>query len=266
MRNPAILAASLVLVTGGAGAQRIERPVLAETFEGEGRISKILLSDSRMTLAPGEGVGGGTALRAAYVGGPMGSQRLVKHIPLGERGLEYTLTYDVKFDKDFQFVGGGKLHGLGPDRPVTGGEPMRPDGWSARVMWRAEGRPELYTYHQDQKGKYGEHGTPTRPFRFETGHWYAVSLHVRLNLARDRRDGAIRLYIDGELIEADDMLRLRGDEGAPISQFLFSTFHGGNDPGWAPKNPDGSYATVHALFDNFAVWRGGRVRKAPGSL
>lgn len=259
-----MLGGAICLLVSGAAAQRIERPVLAETFEGRGTVSKILLSDPRMTLAPGEGVGGGTALRAAYVGGPMGSERLVKHIPLGERGAEYTLTYDVKFEKDFQFVGGGKLHGLGPDRPVTGGDAIRPDGWSARVMWRTDGRPELYTYHQGMKDKYGDHGTPTRAYRFETQRWYAVSLHVRLNGAGDRPDGFVRLYIDGKLIEAHPNLRLRGGEDAPISQLLFSTFHGGNDPGWAPKNADGSYATVHALFDNFAVWHGERVRKAPG--
>jgi hypothetical protein len=259
-----ILAACLL--ASGAVAQRIARPVLAESFEGEGAVAKALLRDPRLTIADGEGVGGGRALKATYVGGPVGSERLVRHLPVGERGLEYTLQYDVKFDRDFQFVRGGKLHGLGPDRPVTGGDPIRPDGWSARVMWRTGGHVELYTYHQDQRGKYGDKGEVVKPLSFAPGRWYSVSLHVRLNDSAEAANGFVRLYVDGALTERQEGLRLRGavSDDTLIGSFLFSTFHGGNDPSWAPKNGDGGYANVHAWFDNFAVWRGERVRARPG--
>lgn len=243
-------------------------PVLSEDFEtARGPIATRLLRDKRLTIAEGQGVGGGRALEAAYVGGPMGSKRLVYSFPLGQRGAEYTLNYDVKFAQDFQFVGGGKLHGLSNDKPVTGGDPIRPDGWSARVMWREKGRAELYTYHQDQKDKYGDHGAVVRQTYFAPGRYYAVSLHVRVNSAADKADGFVRLYVDGVLIERHEALRLRGADGDDtlISKFLFSTFHGGNDPGWAPKNADGGYATVRAWFDNIAVWRGGHIRPRPGA-
>ena len=255
------------LLATGAVAQRITRPVLAESFEGEGAVAKALLRDPRMRVADGEGFGGGKGLRVTYVGGPMGSERLVRHLPVGERGLDYTLQYDVKFGRDFQFVRGGKLHGLGPDKPVTGGDPIRPDGWSARVMWRAGGHVELYTYHQDQRGKYGDKGEAVRPLSFAPGRWYAVSLHVRLNSAPDKADGFVRLYIDGVLTERHEALRLRGvtSDDTLISSFLFSTFHGGNDPSWAPKNSGGGYASVTAWFDNFAVWRGEWIRSRPSN-
>jgi hypothetical protein len=133
-------------------------------------------------------------------------------------------------------------------------------------MWRTEGRPELYTYHQDQRGRYGDHGKVLKPMRFETGRWYAVSLHVRLNTPAAEPNGAVRLFIDGELVEAHEAVRLRGSDAPEtlISHFLFSTFHGGNDPGWAPRKPDGSYADVHALFDNLAVVSGAAVRTRAG--
>lgn len=261
-----ILALAIVSICLSGAVPQAKAPALSEDFEASGPVATRLLRDPRLAIAEGKGVGGGRALQAAYVGGPMGSERLVNHMPLGQRGLEYTLNYDVKFADDFQFVGGGKLHGLGPDKPVTGGDPIRPDGWSARVMWREKGRVELYTYHQDQKDKYGDHGEVVRETFFAPGCYYAVSLHVRVNSEGDRTDGFIRLYIDGVLVEQHEKLRLRGTDEADtlISGFLFSTFHGGNDSGWAPKNADGSYATVHAWFDNFAVWPGERVRNAPG--
>lgn len=76
----------------------------------------------------------------------------------------------------------------------------------------------------------------------------------------------MRLYADGKLTESHEALRLRGQEGADtlISKFLFSTFHGGNDPSWAPLTPTGDFATVHAWFDNFAVEKGVTVRKVAG--
>ena len=101
---------------------------------------------------------------------------------------------------------------------------------------------------------------------FAPGRYYAVSLHVRVNESPDRADGFVRLYIDGVLVERHERLKLRGvaSDDTLVSGFLFSTFHGGNDPSWAPKNADGSYATVTAWFDNFAVWRGERVRRGAG--
>lgn len=264
MRIVFLAIASLCLTSA---APKMLAPTLFEDFDTPGPVATALLRDSHLSIVDGEGVGGGKALKVAYVGGPMGSERVVRHLPLGERGPEYTLDYDVKFDRDFQFVDGGKLHGLGPDKPVTGGDPIRADGWSARVMWRTGGHVELYTYHQAQQGKYGDHGAVVKPLSFQTGRYYAVSLHVRVNSAPDAADGFVRLYVDGVLTERHEGLRLRGvaSDDTVISGFLFSTFHGGNDPGWAPKNRDGSYATVHAYFDNFAVWQGEHIRIKPGA-
>lgn len=256
-----------VCAAGGTGPDCAPAAVLADDFEtGTGAIWPRLARSARLSLAPGEGVDGGRAVRAAYVGSDVGSDRIVVGVPLPAAGDEYTLNYDVRFDRGFQFVKGGKLHGLGPAKPVTGGDPIRPDGWSARVMWRRGGEIETYTYHQDQPGKYGERARVDRTFLFEPGRWHAVSLHVRVNSPASASNGLVRLHVDGVLVETRDAARLRAADGdaTRITQLLFSTFHGGNDPTWAPRGADGGYATVYAYFDNLAVFPGERVRRRPG--
>ncbi|NIJ19141.1 hypothetical protein FHS95_000810 [Sphingomonas naasensis] len=269
MKRPAAAVLALGVLTASAGGSHApSKPVLAEDFESDrGAVYRILTRDPRLIVVAGAGVGGGRALRTTYAGGPTGSDGTAHEIPLGEAGGEYTLNYDVRFDRDFQFVRGGKMHGLGPAEPVTGGNGVRPDGWSARVMWRELGRPVTYTYHQDQRGTYGDDGPEARPFAFALDRYYAISLHVRLNDAADRREGSVRLYVDGVLVSAQEKIRLRGGSGEAglISTFLFHTFHGGHDPSWAPRNAAGDYAEVHAWFDNIAVYRGERIRPRPGA-
>ena len=228
----------------------------SEDFEsGDGYLTADFPDDPRLALVAGEGVGGTRAMRATYVGGPTGSDGFAFDIPLARPAVEYTLSYAVRFEPGFQFVHGGKLPGLGPARPVTGGEPLTPEGWSARVMWRDGGRAELYVYHQDQPGTYGEPGAGESAAYFVPGRWHSVSLQVRVNAPAASANGAVVLYVDGELVDRHDNLRLRATEGANglVSNLLFHTFHGGHGPEWAPREPDGSFATVHALFDNIAV-------------
>lgn len=262
------MALGALVASGGSAHDAPPRPVLTEDFESDqGAVYRILARDPRLVAVAGAGVGGGRALRTTYVGGPTGSGVMARGMPLGEAGSDYTLNYDVRFDRDFQFALGGKMHGLGPARSVTGGNALRPDGWSARVMWRAGGRPVTYTYHQDQRDIYGDDGPAVRPFTFALDRYHAVSLHVRLNDAADRANGFVRLYVDGVLVSAQEKVRLRGASGDAglINTFLFSTFHGGHDPSWAPRNAAGDYVDVHAYFDNIAVYRGERIRKQPGA-
>jgi len=258
----AVLALAL-FATGAADAQRSApppplQPVFAENFDSADSLDRVRALRSRhVTVVDGRGIGGSRALRVTYVGGAEGSSRIVAKVPIPP-ALDYTLTYAVRFDRDFQFVLGGKLHGLGSRMPVAGGEPIRPDGWSARVMWREHGRAETYIYHQDQPGRYGDAGTAIRPFRFTRGRYYAVAFHVRLNQPATQANGLVELHIDNHLIERRDGLRLRSVDtpDSLISTFLFSTFHGGNDPSWAPRTKNGGYADVHATFDDFAVYPG----------
>ena len=255
--------------SGAASAARPiaeARAVLAEDFECEcGPVHTQLLSDPHVRTAAGEGVGGGNALRVTYAGGERGSAHVSRSFRLPS-AIEYTLNYDVKFGEDFQFVKGGKLHGLAPDRPVSGGQAAGPANWSARVMWRGNGKLGTYTYNQKQRGRYGDRGRVLSAFTPKKGTYYAVSLHVRLNQPAHLSNGFVRLFVDGKLVEADEGLQFRSVEGPDtlISRFAFTTFHGGHDPSWAPRTSDGRYANVHAFFDNVVVHAGERIRQAPG--
>gem|GEM_PF-6615404 len=69
------------------------------------------------------------------------------------------------------------------------------------------------------------------------------------------------MEVDGKRIISSKTITDRGVDGAKtlISHFLFSTFHGGHDPSWAPKTKKGKgkgYATVFAYYDNIKVIEG----------
>ena len=246
---------------------RSQNSVLSDDFECLcGGILKMLMSYPQVVLIPNGGVGGSTAIRVTYRGDQRGSSHLSRSFRLPVKRLEYSLNYDVKFDKHFQFVKGGKLHGFAPDRPAGGGRPVGVTSWSARVMWRGNGKVGTYTYHQRQRGRYGNRGRVVRSFAFKKGTYHAVSLHVKLNRPAALSNGFVRLYVDGRLIEQEEGVRFRSVDGRAslISRFLFTTFHGGHDATWAPKTRDGHYANVDAYFDNIAVYAGERIRQQPG--
>lgn len=255
-----LLAALATPLQAATEEETDDRLVLFEDFE----TPPFIIRHPLVEAAEGEGVNGSTALRVTYEGFEQGSRRVVRQVPLGERGGEYTLQFDVKFSEDFQFVRGGKLHGLGPSRPITGGHPVRPDGWSARATFAADGEVRTYLYNQDQPGQWGT-SQRNRDFHFKRGEYQSVSFHMKIN-DPEEANGHAHIYVDGELIIRHDNVRFRGEDGdhTLIDRMLFSTFHGGSSPVWAPVDEDGEYTTVYAWFDNFAVWRGKEIRTAPG--
>jgi hypothetical protein len=124
----------------------------------------------------------------------------------------YTLSYDVYFPAGFDFAKGGKLPGLSAsdfDSGCTddGSVKRTPNRWSERVMWRENGRVELYSYDQsrpsgncgidelvdalpgDPAYEYPEvvpgnglnSNVANKVFRFQTGVWYTITISVAVN-------------------------------------------------------------------------------------
>jgi hypothetical protein len=153
------------------------------------------------------------------------------------------LSYQLKFSQDFDFVKGGKLPGLcgGPEN-VSGGRPADgANGFSARLMWRKDGRGEAYVYHKNQPEKYGQSFAFPEDFRFPTGKPIQVRLAVQMNQA-GKRDGLLRVWItlpkqeERLVVDLTDM-EWRSAATFGVDSLYFETFHGGNDDSWAPTRP-----------------------------
>lgn len=229
--------------------------VLQETFDTATASSfgQKIIENQHTKLVEGKGVDGSVAVKVFYVGDERGSKRVLASAPIAA-AEKATLSFSVNFCSDFDFARGGKLHGLGPIKPVSGGNAVSADRWSARLMWSRNGILKTYVYHQDMKGKFGD-GRFAKDFAFHPGQYYKIDMTVTLNTKPELADGYVDVLVDGEPVIHHDGLRFRSTSSADglISKILFSTFHGGSSPEWAPRNADGSFKTDCAYFDNFTV-------------
>lgn len=180
--------------------------------------------------------------------GPLanGGQALVR-LPAAE---EYYLSYRVRFQSGFDFRRGGKLPGLasGDGKYSNGKKPVNGDGWTARMMWLEEGEliPYIYYAGMPKTAHWGDHWATG--MHFQPNVWYNLTQRIRLNTA-GKSDGIYAIWVNGKLLtQRTDMLWRYGNKGL-IDSFIFSTFHGGNTPDWAPRWD--SYAD----FDDFQISR-----------
>ncbi len=249
----------LLMLPWYASAQNHTEPVLFMNFEDAHAQSYVdsLLKMKQVEISEDQGIEGSKCLKVSYIGYDRGSERVVKWLPLPYPMEEATLNFAVKFEEDFQFVRGGKLHGFGPGKPVTGGSPMHTEGWSTRIMFKGFGKIISYIYHQNKPGKWGD-GSGTVVPVFTPGKYNYVSVYTKVNTPASSHNGIFEIWIDGALIIKNDSLQLRAleSDASMINNFLFSTFHGGNNPYYAPKDSSGNYTTEVAWFDNFAVYEG----------
>lgn len=170
-----------------------------------------------------------------------------------ERRESAELVYIVRFGKDFDWVKGGKLPGLcgGPEN-VSGGRPADgTNGFSARLMWRRDGRGEAYLYHKNQPDRYGDRVPFPEDFHFPEEQDLRIRMRVTMNHP-GRNNGIIQVWIrageggERELVNRRD-LEWRSVDHFGIDALYFETFHGGSDKSWAPRRPS------HAEFGAFVV-------------
>lgn len=226
-----------------------------ETFDGSqlSSFGQAIIQHPLTHLVEDAGVEDSKAVRVDYQGYERGSKRVVVS-PAIEPRTSYTLSYWVRFCKGFDFARGGKLHGLGPAKPVAGGKAITADGWSARLMFRGDGGLQTYVYHQDMKGVYGDTKVASG-FKFEPDRYYNVVMQVTLNQPAEKANGLVKVWVDDKLLIEHEHLRFRDrvNSESHIQRLMFNTFHGGSDPSWAPRDADGGYKTDCAFFDNIKL-------------
>ncbi len=208
-----------------------------------------------LDLVEGKTAHRGRSARVKYpkglIGGDSACQFYSSFAKLGIAPRESAyIRYYVRFDPKFKFVKGGKLPGLVGGEGNTGGKiPNGRDGWSARLMWRADGRIVQYVYHPDQPGKWGEDfpwAVEGQPVFFKPGKWHCVETYIRMN-SPGKKDGLLRSWLDGKPALEVTTLRFREVPELKIDAFYFSTFFGGGEPDWAPPKDQ------YVQFDDFAI-------------
>jgi len=193
----------------------------------------------------------------AYQYGSSGAVAFLNDLSFGsglERNFEELyVSYDMKFSENFEFVAGGKLPGLCgynvTQEPrdgcnTGGGFPTGYDGWSARGMWRADGKLENYMYHADQFYEYGDDEYWSS--NAVPGKWHTVQHRIVLNSV-GAANGIVEAWIDGVQVLRSTNILFRKTEDIGINLFYFSTFYGGADSSWAPASDQYMY------YDNFRI-------------
>lgn len=203
-----------------------------------GLMDRTVIDDSSLSVS------GTNSLRIKYPQGGYGPTETGAQVQLkfDKRDEAYT-SYWLRFSEDFSYGTtneGGKLPGLSGGDDCSGGDSCDgTNGFSARFMWRTGGAIVLYLYHMDKPATYGEdhylkHADGSN-VTIKKGEWIHIAERVKMNTDGDTYDGEVQAWVNGE-----EVLFLKGlrftNNGDKIDKVYISTFHGGSDNTWAPKN------------------------------
>lgn len=155
----------------------------------------------------------------------------------------YLVSQSIMFETGFDWGGtseSGKFgFGLGGGSTPSGGS-TRTDGFTLRYIWRGNGdgsaRLAAYSYASDRMGFYpfGE-DYPIGGFPITPGEWFTASMEITVNSDINASDGAIKVWVNGELLlDKTDIQWWASGETPDISRLFLSNFHGGNSAAWAP--------------------------------
>ncbi len=170
---------------------------------------------------------------------------------------EAVMEYRLKFDSNFKWAYGGKLPGLAGSEgqiPVGCTQDVNriKNGFSARLMWRRNGKLVVYSYFPNRLEPYqGNCGIDYEFATVDVNKWYTVRQYIKLNTP-GQNNGILRMEIDGQvgLDMRDVEYRLAGKDNVKINDFLFHTYRGGGETDERFHSPTNDYI----YMDDFKVW------------
>lgn len=173
---------------------------------------------------------------------PKGWAGFIKHFSYKKDDSK--LTYDIKFDENFDFVKWGKLPWFcGGTCPRWGSSAT--DWFSTRFMWRTNWDLEVYAYLPWKNWIYGQ-SIGRGMYRFIPGQTYKISQEIIMNQP-GKNNWSLIVYVDWNEVFRDNNMNFRLDRNLKPNKLLFSTFFGWGDPSWATPNDTNIY------FSNFKI-------------
>jgi hypothetical protein len=159
-------------------------------------------------------------------------------------GREYVFEYRLRFDAGYDFSRGGKIPGLAGGNAPSGCDTSTDIGFTARQMWRENGRLIGYIYDMDQGGDCGN--AIETGFNFAVGRWYHVKQRIKLNTG-STRNGVLQLWIDDRLvINRSNMGWMIEAPTRFIDKIFLDFFFGGSTADWSPsRNCSLSFSDVY---------------------
>lgn len=157
-------------------------------------------------------------------------------------GTEYELSFDVKFDANFDWSRGGKV-GAGfriGDGNTGCRSPKDGEGGSMRIMWYQNDQGKVsfipYLYYSDMPGSCGDNFNKTYPKErnLELDRWYTVYMHFKSNTA-ENVDGLAVIKIDDEILLEETIRWTRIESKRKVNGVFFHTFRGGSESYWESK-------------------------------
>jgi hypothetical protein len=239
LRFAGLLVVSGCLATGGAAPTEFDaRTVDFNRRDGvyDSRLAKLDFGSATLVATRRSVVTTNGSLRIRFVKGMKVDNTgvcLVADVPPRE---QYTLEYRIKYDSEFETGLHGKQFGLSGGLSYTGGLGQNcrenGDGWSVRLQFDAhagEISNQLYVYHSEMKGAYGESlGTHRAPFYFKRGEWHDIKLRVTMQSTAAAGDGRIEVWCDGEKkIDVANVRFVNKEAGRQIDQVRLESFPGG---------------------------------------
>lgn len=180
------------------------------------------------------------AFIANTFGGPNGHSVRLAVKP----GRDYILEYKIRFDGAFDWSLGGKIPGLAGGDAPSGCISTTGLGFSARMMWRQNGKLIGYVYDNDQSNPCGT-AIDASNYSFTANKWFAVKERVKLNTGT-ANNGTMQVWIDGaQVINRSNFAFMNEGADRRIDQVMFQAFYGGSTSNWAPsRNTTISFADV----------------------